>query len=353
MRTLVICGTFDDNNGKPSNYMSQMFSGGENTSYYVNGGSWKELEKRFRELVESVEAVYWFPNIPNDKPKLVEEIKKINPKCLLVTSKNNTEYKYTHKDLVARALNAKSNLLVEFRKKGGVFTATLHDPLGNVFLTDESRPWEVRIAIEKRLETLRSFGRMRSIRVGPALAVPDEAEFFGIVKEQAEKFHTLIHAVNSDRLLGNASFRCERGFPGFRHEDIIFVSQRNIDKRFIGREGFVGVQQEYDTDQVKYYGDVKPSVDSPIQIRLFHHYTNIKYILHSHTYIKDAIITEDVIPCGAIEEFHHIVHLVPDQGIENFYINLRGHGSLVLAKDLNFMRSVPYISRPSPEEQKI
>lgn len=354
MRTTVICGTFDDNQGQRSSYMSKMFAGSD--SYlYINGGSWKKLENQLKEIVTETEVLYWFPNIPNDKQKLVEEIKKINPKCLLVTSKNNVEGKYTHEDLVGRALRTKSNLLLEFQKKGGIFTATLHDPLGNIFLSDESRPWEVEKAIRKRIETLSSFRRIQSVKVGPRLEVPDEKEFFEIVKEQADKFHLLIHAANSNRLLGNASFRCERGFPSFRHEDTIFVSQRNIDKRFIGQEGFVGValEKNFQATQVRYYGDVKPSVDTPIQTRLFDYYKKIKYILHSHTYIKDAIFTKDVIPCGAIEEFDHIEYLVRDENIENFCINLRGHGSLILAKDLSFLRSTCYLyyARPTPETQ--
>lgn len=39
----------------------------------------------------------------------------------------------------------------------------------------------------------------------------------------------------------NVSFRCEKGFPSFRDKNIIYVSKRNMDKRMIGKEGFVAV----------------------------------------------------------------------------------------------------------------
>lgn len=357
----IVAGTFDGNGGRPSGYMDKMigyaYDLGSHCSFNAwNGGKWEDLNNKFKDIVEYSDIICWFPDISNDCPKLVGEIKKINPKCILITSKNNRSGKYVHHDLVARALNTKSNLLLEFRDKGGLITGTLHDPLGNVFLSDEPDPKAIWDAVFKRANKLRGFSRAKSIQVGDVIEAPDEAEFFELIKAYADRFHELIHAVNSDRLLGNASFRCAKGFPGFKHQDKIFVSRRNIDKRFIGRDGFVAVNAKIEKDtitKVKYYGDVKPSVDTPIQLWLFDWYKDIKYILHSHTYIDNALFTHSVVPCGALEEFNEIIALAPDPDTSNFCINLKGHGSLVLAKDLDYLKNIPYIPRPLPEIQQL
>lgn len=350
MITTLICGTFDDNGGRPSGYMSKLLSE-SNASHYINGGYWNTLSERFIEIVSISDVLCWFPDIPNDKAKLVGEIKKINSRCILVTSKNNRSGKYTHHDIVARALNTRSNLLLELKDRDGLIVGTVHDPLGNVFLEDSPNPNAVWKAIEKRTRQLKEFARTPSVQVGSALEVPNENEFFEIVKAYADKFHDLIHAVNSNRLLGNASFRCERGFPSFKYSDKIFVSRRNVDKRFISREGFVAVDvlDKNAILEVKYYGEAKPSVDTPVQLKLFDYYKNIKYMLHAHTYIKNAPFTHSVVPCGALEEFAEIVSLAPKSDTCNFYVNLKGHGSLVLAKDIGYLKDIPYISRPAPE----
>jgi hypothetical protein len=350
MREIIICGTFDNQDGKASGYMKKFFSNTRATVY--NGGTWDKLIQVLYEEVPHYDIVYWFPNIPNNRPKLVENIKRLNPWCTLITAKNNRAGKYQHKDLVARMLNTRSALLVEFTEKDDRLLGTIHDPLGNVFIEKCVTPKTIYSVLLRRALKLRSFTRVGSIKVGSAIKVPNEEHFFNLVKKYAEKFHKLIHAANSSRFLGNTSFRCERGFPSFNSGDRIFVSQRNIDKRFVGQEGFVAVEHGQTKPgtgwKVHYYGDAKPSVDTPIQILLFENYKSAKYILHSHTYIEDAPYTNTIIPCGAIEEYQHIENMFHKDSC-NFSINLKGHGSLVLATDLEYMENIPYIARPTPE----
>ena len=52
------------------------------------------------------------------------------------------------------------------------------------------------------------------------------------------------------RFLGNASFRCPKGFPSFRDGKYIFVSKRNVNKEFITIDDFVPVYYE---DNKLYY----------------------------------------------------------------------------------------------------
>jgi len=350
MTELAICGTFLDNDYRSSGYMQKLFA--DTDIKFINGGYWEELSKILKNI-ENYDAVYWFPDISNDKDKLLPLIKKVNPRCILISSKNNIGNKYSHKDIIARALSTKSNLLLEFTKKDGLILATLHDPLGNVFVKEEQDINKVRSVMLKRTKELKDFTRVRSVRVGDKLEIPNKEIFFNIVKDYADEFHNLIHAANSDRLLGNASFRCERGFPGFRHNDKIFVSRRNVDKRFIEPSGFVAVEPKTINWEIFYYGDMKPSVDTPIQLQLFAYYKNINYILHSHVYVEGAPFTDKVIPCGAIEEFDHIIKIEPNRETYGFCINLRGHGSIALASTELALLDIPYIPRPAPEEQTI
>ena len=48
---------------------------------------------------------------------------------------------------------------------------------------------------------------------------------------------------------------------------MIFVSKRNVDKQFITLSNFVPVYMQ--EDKLMYCGDEKPSVDTPVQVRLY------------------------------------------------------------------------------------
>ena len=200
--------------------------------------------------------------------------------------------------------------------------------------------------------------RERSYRLDDKMHIPVGPElpaFFELVKQYARTFHDLIHPADGvERFLGNASFRCERGFPSFRHGKDVYVSRRNIDKRFIGPDMFVRV--ELKDHGVGYYGSDKPSVDTPVQLRLYDFFTRVRYMLHSHVYIKDAPFTDHAIPCGALEEVNEVIATFINEKnsamarkIGDFSINLLGHGSIVFADNLNYMRSVQYYAREIPE----
>ena len=148
-------------------------------------------------------------------------------------------------------------------------------------------------------------------------------------------------------MLGNASFRCCKGFPSIRHKDgIVFVSRRNIDKRYVEAGSFVATHLS-SGGEVEYWGDIKPSVDTPIQLRLYEALPWVKYMLHSHTYIEDAPYTSEPVPCGAVEEVKEILDVVEKKDV--FAVNILGHGSIILAREISDMREIPWIPRPTPE----
>jgi len=346
---LFIGGTFDSEGGKNSKLASQLFYSldqSQNNTYY-NGGNFSVLEQILTQI-PTVDTVYWFANVPNEYPKLVKDIKTINPHIYLITSKRNIEKKYSFGDLVYHALGNKSNLLLEITEQNAQYKGSILDPLGNVFADNTADFSLLGKVLEHRLNELRSYTRMESTSIGPALEIPPHPLFFNLVQQYGGKFHELLHtspnAIN--RFLGNASFRCERGFPSFRNHNMIYVSQRNIDKRFISKEGFVAVEPEL---PLIYYGDKKPSVDTPIQVKLYQYYSQVNYILHGHVYIKDAPFTSSIIPCGALEEADEIFGLYPNKNKVNFAVNLRGHGSLILVDSPKKMADLNYFARPAPE----
>lgn len=351
MRITLVGGTYNDDGGRSSGYFARLIreignyldliGDTETTLDCHNGGTFTELQQI---NTNGTDVLFWFPDIPNDKVKLVGSLKERNPRMMLVISKNNRDFKYDRLQLIARALQAKANLMVEFNSVSDKIAATVFDPLGNVFVHPTTEVSEVACALISRLRELAAFTRVPSKQVGPENPYTQEQEFFELVRGYAEKFHTLIHAANQNRLLGNVSFRCENGFPSYRDSELIYVSRRNIDKRDINSTGFVAVNAT-STDVVEYYGENKPSVDTPIQVRLYDYYPNVKYMLHAHVYIQGAPFTHSIVPCGAIEEFDEIVELMPSRQSSNFCINLKGHGSLVLASSIEYMRDIPYIGR--------
>jgi len=69
-----------------------------------------------------------------------------------------------------------------------------------------------------------------------------------------------------------------------------------------------------------------------------------------HVNLVRCAIQITKIPCGYVEEFDEIASLV-DKNSVNFSINLRGHGCLILAGDLDYLsRSINRLyGRPFPE----
>jgi len=345
MKIITVCGTFDEDGGKFSKVGDHIHNGldsyfnGEHAVQTFNGGPIESLPALIN-LTKTADAVLWLPNISNDvETKFVGEIKKGNYKCTLIISKRNDDDKYTLADLTQRALAVKANLFLEIKKEDRI-KARLIDPLGNLFLDWTEDFVFVGEKIGRRIRELRSFTRMGSVQGVPFVEVPDEQEFFSLIKEAGKKFHNLVPSVaNPSRFLGNASFRCTQGgFPSFRGSNgFIYVSQRNVDKKVIDRNGFVAVSPTFtgvDVKQVVYYGNRKPSVDAPSQIRLFNYYPKVNYILHGHVYLHGFSYTSMVIPCGATEEADEIIRLKESNGYTFFGLNLLGHGFIVLSDDV-------------------
>ncbi len=352
-KTLLVGGTFGLFKGDASG-IAGIIGKAVKADVIVKGGTYGDLE----EAVESVGqygVIYWFPDVPNELPKLVGQIKEKAPHSILVTSKRNDEDKYSIMDIVHHALGTKSNLVLEFSRAeeewgSGRWCGRVLDPLGNCYLDYCGDFLQVGKVLAERVEELKNFSRVPSKSIGPEILAPDEPEFLELVRGYANDFHDIIHPVKTNRFLGNASFRCEAGFPSFRQDGLVYVSKRDIDKRELTREGFVAVEPGQ-LSVVNYYGDAKPSVDTPIHLQLYNYYPAVRYMLHSHTYVLRKPFTEKPIPCGAVEEWLAVKSVMENRDSTDFAVNLRGHGSIVLASNIKYLEKIPFMERPVPEMQ--
>lgn len=375
---LIVGGTFDQEGGRPSKLIYSIHQEFMKEKDFIttcaNGGPVSGLHDLILPSVEAYDIVLWFANVPNDEVKL-RDVKAINPRVMLVTSKRNDDNKYTFAELISRALAIKANLTVEFSKREDKFNMMLFDPLGNVFY-DGLSVEDLCVKMISRLKKLRTFTRVPTIQEADMATpeVPDESEFFSFAHDCADIFHNLIRpAKGTERFLGNMSFRCQNGFPSFRGENgIIFVSRRNVDKSDINAESFVPTYLN-DLNDVKYFGNAKPSVDTPVQLRLYKKFPWANYMLHAHCYVDipdmpDVLGTStDVpIPCGALEEVDEIVERYifwedfwkschKGNTPRLFAVNLLGHGCILIAKDVEILKELQkhkdncFVQRQMPE----
>ena len=368
---LFVGGNWDLDGGKRSRIVDEFAKYLSNVTLY-NGGNYEDLDK-ILELCKDYDIVIWWANVPNQLPK-IRNVKDVNYKAMLVSSKRNVDNKYSFQELLQRSFALKSNLTIEFSKDNDKYNMKLFDPLGNVWYEGLDIE-ECSKALLNRLEFIKSITRESSIsteeNVG-ALAwffnmfkeemykadinpeVPIKNMFLNIVRDYAYKFaEATLETKDVKRFLGNASFRCPKGFPSFRDGKYIFVSKRNVNKEYIGIDDFVPVY--LDDGKIYYCGDNKPSVDTPIQVRMYNMLPNINYMIHSHCYIENAPYTRVALPCGAVEEVNEIKKLIEDYYDNDFnkdfyLINLLGHGSIMMSDSPDKLKDINIVGRRLPEK---
>lgn len=369
-KILFVGGNWDLNGGKKSKIVNEFAKYLPNVTVY-NGGDYNDLNKILESCI-NYDVVIWWANVPNELPK-VRNVKDINYKTMLISSKRNVDNKYSFQDLLQRSFTLKSNLTIEFSKNDNLYSMKLFDPLGNVWYEGA----DIKECSEELLDRLRFIKKITresttsSEENTGALAwffnmfkeemyksddnpiVPIKKEFLTLVKDYASKFaEATFQTKDVKRFLGNASFRCPKGFPSFREGKYIFVSKRNVNKEFISINEFVPVYLE--NCKIYYCGDYKPSVDTPVQVRMYNLLPNINYMIHSHCYIAGAPFTEKALPCGAVEEVDEISQLLKDyygnDFNKDFYLmNLTGHGSIMMSKNPEQLRNIDMVGRQLPE----
>ena len=198
MRAILVGGVFDDTGGRKSGYVERFHTAWQmrrGPLTLFNGGTFETLQSVMDGELAKADVVLWFADVPNDKPKLVDQIKKKWPKVLLVTSKRNFGQEYPLSEIVGRALKTKSNLVLEMTGARDQVEVTILDPLGTAYCLREGRIGRVVDILSTRLRRLQQFRRVGSQQVGPKIDAPDEEYFYKLVREQAERFHEIIHGV--------------------------------------------------------------------------------------------------------------------------------------------------------------
>jgi len=357
-RMMLVGGNFEVNFGKDSKrskFINKMVTGIYNLGLlqkynleldWFNGGSIERLKELLDRTV-NYDIVIWIPRVDNSEEK-IRNVKEVNPRTILINSKVNNG-RYTFMELIKKSLDQKANLTIEMNTSKKPFEMMIFDPLANSYYDGDCIECLVKNLIQ-RARFLSDITRKGSTRLEGEYEVPNQEAFFKFVKESGEVFHNIIEPVATTRFLGNSSFRCEKGFPSFRDEDgIIFMSRRNIDKRFIGQDGFVPTKLNIE-GKVMYYGDHKPSVDTPIQLELYKAFPKINYMIHAHVYVEGGVFTDITVPCGAIEEVSEIFEVAEDTMTTFEVINLKGHGCIIMAEKVADMAKVKFYKRPTPEK---
>lgn len=405
MNNILIVGGNFDNTRRPSSLVTKLY---DNIALYCdhnrdkidineikckNGGTFEELEaiagnKNPNYDLNKFNIVFWFPNIEdNNLPKL-RDLKSINPKIMLINSKRNDNNKYSFQEMIQRSLAVKANLTFEFSKnQNNYYNIRVFDPLGCIYADTASIAMAAKATLD-RLAFIIKITRQPTTQASDDknlilkwyfdqfkqpeyqsdknIQTPDEQKFIDIVKHYAHKFQEFMpHDCKTERFVGNASFkptprngRCGKGMPSFKYFDeksnreYIFVSKRNIDKQFIELDNFVPVYLE--DNKLYYCGNDKPSVDTPVQVRLYKELPQIRYMLHSHCYLEDAPYTFTAIPCGAIEEVDEVLKTIDtyynNRNMEIYRLNMIGHGSIVMTSDLKYFENLKYKARILPEK---
>jgi len=182
----------------------------------------------------------------------------------------------------------------------------------------------------------------------------DMYEFCDIIKNVSN----LVENKRGNRYFGNASTRCSKMFPSVIRRssndksklsglfDYILVSKRNISKEKIQPDDFVitkfGSSSE-NCSKVLYFGNDKPSVDTPSQLWLYTEYPNINYMIHGHAYISgssEIIYTDKYCSCGDLREVSQVKNHIQKEDCNFFIINLINHGFIIASDTLDRMRNI-------------
>lgn len=357
----IVAGTFDSHGGKPSGYMTRLITtiksqlqNDYSMFSFKNGGSISDLKESMAIAVQC-DVVLWFADVPSsenvEKTHLL--LKKQNPTMTLFISKRNWEPERPVISLISRALQAHAQRILELQKhSNGMILSRLLDPLGNVYGDFDGFIPNVAFHISTAIKELTNLTRIRSVMVGPNTFKPNCEDFCSLSREVADKLTLVMKTETvSSRFFGNASFRCHSGFPAIKQNNIIYVSPRNVDKKLLLPDQFVPCELDI-FPTVKYYGDIKPSVDAPIQISLFNELPHMNYSLHGHAYIKGLGFTKKALPCGVLEEVKEILNC-DDIFKPLIAVNLLGHGFMVMSDTISSMKeffsSNEIIARSVPE----
>ena len=301
---------------------------------FIETNSFKYIElhngKIIPKDISNSNLTIWMPDIANEEPKHYP-VKKQG--SVLICSKviHNDR---TRIDAITRIFRMHGNAVIAIRKIiNNSFEFELIDALGNT--------WCRTIDILELVHTINSLYKWTKESVRKSLKhneLPDNV-FNGVDYKELQIFMNINQLIAlkvaegcGNRFFGNYSTRCTKLFPSTRrNKNYFFFSPRNTDKRFVTIKDLVLTDNQY------YYGNRKPSVDTPVQIELYQQMPKINWIIHGHAYIKNAPITEKYLPCGDMREVVEVHRVI--RKINTNRINLKNHGFLLIGKNVEDMQN--------------
>lgn len=323
MKTLIVGGNFGDI-PKSSSVIKKLTSHFlDGTTEIINGGTISDLPHDINS-----DLIIWAPNIDNESPK--QYPKKSNGN-VLICSKVMREG-YTTMDAITRIFKMQGNAVIAIYPGVTGFKFQLIDALGNTWIdTDDIS------VLADTIKGLYTFTK-ESIRVGSKRVDvegiernDDLSEFIEVNKSLSEYIQTSC----GERFFGNLSTRCMKLFPSLKTKKGIFVSPRNVNKEHLTSEDMVFVEMHNGSNEIIYSGPNKPSIDTPIQLKLYEHNIQINYMIHGHAFVKGAPTTEHYYVCGDLREFDDVNKLINGQNYG--IINLKNHGFLIYGYSLEII----------------
>lgn len=357
----IIGGTFsrDVNKRKESSivtklnyYLGEVFEDAILT-YGANGGGLKELAELSNNINSDLSL--WLPNVSNEELKIYPR-KPVGSIliCSKVLRKNRTIY-----DAVDRIFKMHGNAVLAIEKVNDRFVFTLLDALGNGWVrTSDLRT--LAKAIFRFYTWTQSVKRIGSTYTDLKHSMLPE-EYADL--RQFCKLNTLVadkvENGSTNRYFGNCSTRCALMFPSVRADNgRILVSRRNSNKKRLEASDMVVVYKSSKMDTIRYEGvkQIKPSVDTPIQLELYNKFPKINYMIHGHAYIDDKYsmipFTSSYFSCGDLREAEEASEYI--KNVPAYAINLRNHGFLLYAETLidlkNFIDKVNFIPKEVGKE---
>jgi len=317
MKKLIVGGDFGDIS-KTSSIVNKLAKSMD--ADIINGGTYEDL-KNASSKMSSYDIVVWMPNIDNSYSDI-----SINKKVgsTLIVSKAIRDHTRNRGDAVARIFKYHANAVIAI-EYGYIFQFTLIDALNN--------DWAKSNNIEDIAKGIKDIYKWTNgaIREGTLRKKDNLDTLIEINKKVSQNVIEI-----QGRFFGNLSTRCASLFPSKREKEGYLVSGRNTDKKQLQRTDMV--ECIFEDNKIRYFGERKPSVDTPVQISIYEQLPNINYMIHGHNFIKNAPTTEHYFPCGDKREIEGIIELIGDS--THGVINLKNHGFLVYSSTLDEMKNI-------------
>lgn len=321
MKTLVVGGKFDYEGWyqQRSSKIIELLAKAIGANAVYNGGTHKDLCNM---NLSGYDLIIWAADVDNHIKKFYP---KKDPGAVLIVTKVLRENR-TQADALQRVFAMHGNAVITIDKEEELlFGFKLIDALNNSW--GESRNIEnLAEYITKFYEWSKGSQRIWSEQyVEPSLS-----ELIEINNQVAD----ICEHSNVGRYFGNLSTRCMKMFPSLRqNQQMIWVSRRNVDKKRLTEKDMVLTWME--NGIINYLGSNKPSIDTPIQIKLYKRFPSVNFMIHGHAHIAAAPTTKHYFPCGDLREVDEIVRLIEeDTRTNNGIINLKNHGFLIYAETI-------------------